>query len=298
LLLSAWWSHNLLARSPSWHPWVRNLVIGVGILAAAALIPPPVWQRLGTRSLPALGAAVVVVGLAGPLAYSLDTASTSYAGALPSAGPSVQGGFGPGGARGPGGFAIRGGTGQQNGAFPNFGGPSGMTPPGFGGTGTTPFGNGVGGGLPGLGGTGGTTMGRPGGSAGGLLNAGTVSSALTAALQANASSYTWVAATIGSENASGYQLASGEPVMSIGGFNGTDPAPSLATFEKYVGEGKIHYFIAGGGMGGGLAGPRPTQNGGSSVSSQITSWVESNFASTTIGSQTVYDLTSSTSSAT
>ena len=35
--------------------------------------------------------------------------------------------------------------------------------------------------------------------------------------------------------------------MAIGGFNGTDPAPTLAQFEKYVAEGKIHYFIASGG---------------------------------------------------
>ena len=47
-----------------------------------------------------------------------------------------------------------------------------------------------------------------------------------------------------SNNAAGYQLASGEPVMAIGGFNGTDPAPTLAQFEQYVAAGKIHYFIA------------------------------------------------------
>jgi hypothetical protein len=130
-----------------------------------------------------------------------------------------------------------------------------------------------------------------------LLNAGTVSAALTEALKANASSYTWVAATIGSENASGYQLAANEPVMSIGGFNGTDPAPRLTAFENYVTEGKIHYFIPGGGMGGGFGGRGVTQNGGSSDSSQITSWVEANFTATTIGGQTLYDLTSPSTSA-
>ena len=71
--------------------------------------------------------------------------------------------------------------------------------------------------------------------------------ALTKALQADASRYTWVAATVNSNNAAGYQLASDDPVMSIGGFNGTDPAPTLAQFEQYVSEGKIHYFIASGG---------------------------------------------------
>ena len=77
--------------------------------------------------------------------------------------------------------------------------------------------------------------------------------------------------------------------MAVGGFNGTDPDPSLAEFEKYVSDGKIHYFIASGGSFG--AGP-----GGSSSSSDdaslITAWVESHFTATTIGGVTVYNLTS------
>ena len=82
-----------------------------------------------------------------------------------------------------------------------------------------------------------------------------------------------------SNNAAGYQLASGEPVMAIGGFNGTDPAPTLAQFEKYVSEGKIHYFIAGGGGfgGGGFGGVGGGGGGSSDDASQITSWVESHF---------------------
>jgi 4-amino-4-deoxy-L-arabinose transferase-like glycosyltransferase len=96
-----------------------------------------------------------------------------------------------------------------------------------------------------------------------------------------------VAATVGAENASGYQLAADEPVMAIGGFNGTDPAPTLAQFEKYVSAGKIHYFIGGGSFGG-------QAQGGSSDSSEITQWVEAHFKATTIGGTTVYDLTTAT----
>ena len=81
--------------------------------------------------------------------------------------------------------------------------------------------------------------------------------ALTKLLKADAGHYTWVAATTNSNSAAGYQLASDDPVMAIGGFNGTDPAPTLAQFEKYVAEGKIHYYIAGGGgFGGGFGGLR------------------------------------------
>ena len=107
--------------------------------------------------------------------------------------------------------------------------------------------------------------------------------ALTAALRGGGTTYTWAAATTGSNNAAGYQLASGEPVMAIGGFNGTDPAPSLARFEALVGAKKIHYYIpSGGGFG--------TQMGGSSVAGDIASWVASHYTAETLGGTTVYDL--------
>jgi hypothetical protein len=41
----------------------------------------------------------------------------------------------------------------------------------------------------------------------------------------------------------------GIPVMAIGGFRGTDPAPSLAEFEKLVAAHRIHYNVVGGGGG-------------------------------------------------
>ena len=113
-------------------------------------------------------------------------------------------------------------------------------------------------------------------------------------LQADAGHYTWAAATVNSNNASGYQLASGEPVMAIGGFNGTDPAPTLAQFEKYVAEGKIHYFIASGGGGPGVASSAAEAR--ADDASQITSWVEAHFTAKTVGGVTIYDLTTGASS--
>ena len=62
--------------------------------------------------------------------------------------------------------------------------------------------------------------------------------------------YTWVAAAVGSNRPPGYQLATGDPVMAIGGFNGTDPSPTLEQFQQYVADGEIHWFIGGGGFGG------------------------------------------------
>ena len=117
---------------------------------------------------------------------------------------------------------------------------------------------------------------------GGLLNAGTPNAELVAALRADADSYTWVAAAIGSQNAAGYQLAANEPVMPIGGFNGSDPSPTLEQFQQYVAAGRIHYFIGGAGF---------QSNGGSQVAQQIAAWVAQNYQATTIGGVTVYDLT-------
>ena len=143
-----------------------------------------------------------------------------------------------------------------------------------------------GGAAPSFGGGGGRAF-AGGGGPGGILGSSQSNAALNKLLQSDAGHYTWAAATVSANSAAGYQLASGEPVMAIGGFNGTDPAPTLAQFEKYVAEGKIHYFIAGG-RGGGPGGA----SGSSSDASQITSWVESHYTAKTVGGVTVYDLTS------
>jgi len=134
-------------------------------------------------------------------------------------------------------------------------------------------------GMGGTTGTGGNT-GTVGASSGGLLNGSTSSATITALLQADSSSYTWVAAAVGSNSASGYQLASEEPVMAIGGFNGSDPSPTLAEFQQLVANGEIHYFI-GGGNGGG-----PGQLG----TSEIATWVAANFTAQTVDGVTLYDL--------
>lgn len=160
------------------------------------------------------------------------------------------------------------------------------TPPGGTGTGTGPgtsTGTGAGtgqgaapGGFPGFG----EGM-RGGGGMGGLLNGASVDTEAKALLTEDAGDYTWAAAAIGAQNAASYQLATGEPVMAIGGFNGSDPSPTLAQFKKYVAAGKIHYFVAGGG--GGM--------GGSGTASRISAWVTENFTEVTVGSATFYDLT-------
>ncbi|MFN8081539.1 MAG: glycosyltransferase family 39 protein [Kineosporiaceae bacterium] len=149
-------------------------------------------------------------------------------------------------------------------------------------------GNGPGGGPGGMGGGmrgGPGAAGQPGGGMGGLLNAGTPSAELVTALRANADDFTWVAAAVGSQQAAGLQLGSQLPVMAIGGFNGSDPSPTLAQFQAYVASGKIHYLLASEG-GGGRGGP-----GSSGAAGEISTWVQQNYTQVTIGSVTLYDLT-------
>src|SRR5690606_23456277 len=123
-----------------------------------------------------------------------------------------------------------------------------------------------------------------GGPGGGLLDSPDVSSELAATLTEDASAYTWIAAGIGSQTAAGYQLATGDPVMAIGGFNGSDPSPSLEQFQQYVADGQIHWFIGGSSGGPGGMGP------GGDTSSQISEWVQQNFEAVTVDGVTLYDL--------
>jgi 4-amino-4-deoxy-L-arabinose transferase-like glycosyltransferase len=158
----------------------------------------------------------------------------------------------------------------HSGAIPSAGPTSG-----FGGRGGG-FGGGPGGATGGFGG------GR-GGGPGSLLSTTLPGAQLTALLKQDASKYTWTAATVLSNAAAGYQLASDAPVMAVGGFNGTDPYPTLEQFQQYVASGRIHYFL-GEGM---------TMQGttGSDAAQQIADWVTSTYQSTTVDGVTVYDLT-------
>lgn len=113
--------------------------------------------------------------------------------------------------------------------------------------------------------------------------ASTANSALVALLEK--STTRWAAAADGSHSAAPLELASGgKAVMSIGGYDGSDPAPTLTQFQNYVSHGEIHYYIGGGGVGG----------AGRGGGSQITTWVEQHFTAITVGGQTVYDLTQPT----
>ncbi|MFE6646584.1 ArnT family glycosyltransferase [Nocardioides sp. NPDC057772] len=225
------------------------LIIGLGVAAGFVLA-----DRFTSRASAAvLATAAVTLGI-GPAAYALQTVGTAHTGSIVTAGPYQSGMDGMRGRGMPGGG---GPGGQFNGGPPN-GAPGGAQ---------------------------GRPQQMPGGR-GGMMGGGQVDEELAEAVSTNAGNYSWVAASIGSQTAASLQLETGEAVMAIGGFNGTSNSITLEQFQEYVANGEIHYFIAGGGMGGMRGGSDET-----SSASEISAWVSENFTETTIGSSTVYDLT-------
>ncbi len=81
----------------------------------------------------------------------------------------------------------------------------------------------------------------------------------------------YLVAVQGSQQAEGIILATGDPVMAMGGFSGTDPWPTLAAFKKMVTAGEVRYVLIGGGGFGGRFGASagPGGFGGPSASGPV-----------------------------
>jgi 4-amino-4-deoxy-L-arabinose transferase-like glycosyltransferase len=132
---------------------------------------------------------------------------------------------------------------------------------------------------------GGAAGGAPGaaggapGAAGGSASTST-DAGLIAYLEANRDGAEYIVAAFGSGSSGPIIIDSGQPVITIGGFNGSDPAPTLAGFEKLVAEGKVRYVLvsgsSGGFGGGGPGGVAGGPGGGNSTTQSISSWVTSN----------------------
>jgi 4-amino-4-deoxy-L-arabinose transferase-like glycosyltransferase len=266
------WDYVLLGRTPDFLPWLRFVVLALGLVAAAVLAVGV--RRLG-RLVPAVVVTVVLALGLGSSAYAVSTASQTHSGSIPTSGPSTSamgGGGGPGGD----------GAGRTG-----FGGaPPGQSTTGQSTTGQSTTGQSTSGqSTAGQSTTGQATDGTAGdqGSAPGGGGGDQANSELAALLSKTTS--TWAAATNGSQSGASLELASGKAVIGIGGWSGSDNAPTLAQFKQYVAEGKISYYVAGGQGGGG-------RGGSTSSSSEILAWVTANFTAQTVGSSTVYNLTS------
>ena len=258
------WDMALVLRTGSF-VWLGVCAGVVGVVAGLVLCIigfwmqdrlPTTWPLALKHGVHGVAAAGIIVLLAGPIVWTACTISTGHTGSIVTAGPGGSMGGGPGG-----------GSPSGNGA-PD--GADGAAPDGSSSESAS---------------DGSDTSTPDGGS--GLLGGSSANESLVDLLTQNASGYRWAAATTGSQNAASYQLASELPVMAIGGFNGSDPAPTLDEFKAYVAQGLIRYYIASGGMGGGMGG---TQMGGSSAASEIAEWVAQNYTAQTIGNTTVYDL--------
>ena len=234
---TAWFGSTLLDRTPSFDPGLGTVAIAVAALALVALVVvslPAIAERVPARRLALAAAAVgVFATLLAPAAYAIDTTGIAYGGGDPHPGPGASGDIGG-----------RGG----------FGGIAGGLP----------------GGAPGGGAPNGTATGLPGD--GGGLGGNTSDSALLQYLAANRGSAKWIVAANSAQEAGSIEIATGLPVMAMGGFTGSDPAPTLAQLKSYIASGELRFVLASGGQGGGGFG---APGASTSDTSDRTSWVTS-----------------------
>jgi hypothetical protein len=252
---------TLLGRTPDFAPGLAAVVAGLGV-AAAALVALPARALARPIQLGAILLGLAVL-LAGPGAYAIDTMQTAYNGGDPAAGPRAASLDGP---AGPGAF----GAGQR---------PTGALPDdGTGRPGTFPV-------MPGTAGT----DGRPaflGGGPGGEAD-----SALTDYLVTNRGGASWIVAVTSANTAGSIELATGLPVMAMGGFTGSDPTPTLEQLQGYIASGRLRFVVLGGeGGDGGPLGGGPLGGGpGGGDTSERTAWVRATCTAVSSVSASLYD---------
>jgi 4-amino-4-deoxy-L-arabinose transferase-like glycosyltransferase len=248
LLASAGAEAYILRDYPDWSRWLTPLVAAAGLLGALVLVAVRLRRRRMMRiAVLATGLAVSSL-LVAPTTWAAYSIANGTNATIPTAGPSAQtsdrfaGGFG-GGSGAPGGF----GSGSSSGGPPS-GGPGGA-----GGFGAPPGGF-----------TGGT--GRVGGGSAGARNGdrNQVDTALIHYLEQHQGSTRYLVATASSMSASSIIIATGKPVMALGGFSGSDQILTTAQLARLVANNVVHYFLV---QSGGFSG------GGQGGNSALTQWI-------------------------
>ena len=257
LLASAGVQAYILRDYPTWNRWLTPLVMGTGLIAALALV----IARLRSRRM--TWGTVIVVGLAVASLLAAPTTWAAYSvvngtnATIPTAGPSAQSssGFGQVGPGSGGGFSgsmgsgnppkFNSATGAQNGA------PSGAQTTGSGMSRSIAGGSSLIGGAAGVG----RSTARDGGAGGDQVDA-----ALLRYLEAHQGSARYLVVTASSSSASSLIIATGKPVMALGGFSGNDAILTTAQLAQLVASGKVHYFLV--------------QSGGMGGNSNLTQWVQ------------------------
>ena len=100
---------------------------------------------------------------------------------------------------------------------------------------------------------------------GGMSGTGSGTSGLAGYLTSHRTNETWIVAVPSAMNGAGLILETGDPVMALGGFSGTDQILSIEKLKNLVQDGKVRYFLTSS-----VAGGRE----GSSGNSGIFTWVQ------------------------
>ena len=242
---SAWFCATLLDKTPTFDPGLGPVSIAIAAVALIALVVtaiPMIAARTAIKRIALAAAAVgICATLIAPAAYAIDSTGKAFDSGDPHPGPGTTSAFGGGGGS-------------------NLGGvPAGIT--GFPGDGGNPVA--VDGGAAGF--AGGVGGGQGGNSA---------DSALIKYLVANRGNASWIVAMNSAQEAGTIEIATGLPVMAMGGFTGSDPTPTLSQLKSYIASGKLRFVIVSGGGfgGGGFGGGAAT---GDTSSSDRDSWVTS-----------------------
>jgi 4-amino-4-deoxy-L-arabinose transferase-like glycosyltransferase len=264
-----------IASSFSTYRWLIPAIAVAGIVALAALALS--WRgraRNGRWALAACAIGAVVV-LFGPVAWdsSVITAGNTQSLAMGSVGPATLGfGGGAGSGRGAGfggafgaagGFGARGGFGGDSGSGGSFSSGSGSGP------------------RPGFGAGGGAGASSAGGMLAGAATNGmwADNGSLTAAerglldyVQQHRDGARYVLTATNVYEATTYILRASADVLSVGGFTGQVPFPTLTQFEQYVASGQVRYvYVTAFGGRAGL--PGQTGHTIKTAASQIEAWV-------------------------
>ena len=208
LLITAATQAYLLSSYPDWSAWLTPLVLGLGLVAAVALVLARLGVRLGARAALAAAALGVLALLAAPTAWAADTVANGSGSGTPTAGPRPQGG---------------------QGGFPSVAAQAGGGH-GSGGSG----GQGRGGGSGGFGGFGG-------------FDGGTTNAALIRYLENHQGTATYLVATLNAMSGAPIIIQTGKPVMALGGFSGQDRIMTPSGLASLVSNGTVRYFLLQGG---------------------------------------------------
>ncbi|MET7570276.1 glycosyltransferase family 39 protein [Streptomyces sp. NPDC005492] len=247
IAVSTVWAVVLLQRVSGSGTVYTVAEIVVAVAGAASVLGLLVGRFTRRHRLMGFAAlAAIVALLAGPAAYSVSAATSSTNGTNPTAGPSTGGGMGGGGGAP---------SGMKSGTKPSGSAPSGTKPSGTAPSGTQPSGSASESGSESESGT------QTAGGGGGMGGDTQVSSAMISYLKKHQDGATWLLAVATDQTASSIILESGQPVISMGGWSGSDNAMTLAKLKSLVKSGQLHYITV-------------SSGGGQGTNSEIATWVK------------------------